>query len=339
MVLIARLNLPKLGDTVGIPTFVPAAYRKPTPDTMSVYTLLQNWPDLPADLLLGNPTGMGIDSNQDIFIFHRAGRRWPADNVMPPDPIPDKTIFRLDRDTGKLSEAWGENLFIMPHGLTVDVHDNIWVTDVGSHQVFQFTHEGRLLMTLGEAGVRGADQTHFAYPTAVAVAKDGSIYVGDGYANSRVVKFSAKGEYQFEWGRKGTQPGEFNLPHAIELDEAGNVYVADRENNRVQVFSPTGQFMAQWADPGFGKMSWISFDRVCRGWAAVDFFVSGEGEAEHYDSDILFFDSTGQFLSRQGGGDGSGRWYHNVAVDDRGDMYVTDIKRNAILKFSLNSSF
>jgi peptidylamidoglycolate lyase len=221
---------------------------------------------------------------------------------------------------------------------------------VGSHQVFQFTHEGRLLMILGEAGVRGADQTHFAYPTDVAVAKDGSIYVSDGYANSRVVKFSAKGKYQFEWGQKGSRAGQFHLPHAIELDEAGNVYVADRENKRVQVFSPTGQFMAQWADPGFGKMSWMSFDRVRQGWVGVDFFVSvegdvsGDGDGEHYDSHILFFDDHGRFLSKLGDGNvpcsghGAGRWYHNVAIDDRGDIYVTDIKRNAILKFSLNSS-
>ncbi|MDP4149103.1 MAG: peptidyl-alpha-hydroxyglycine alpha-amidating lyase family protein [Bacteroidota bacterium] len=307
---------------------------------MITYTLQQHWPNLPADLLLGNPTGLAFDSRQDLFIFHRAGRRWPANNVLPPDPIPNKTILRLDRESGRLLDAWGENLFLMPHGLTVDAEDHIWVTDVGTHQVFQFSRDGHLLMTLGEAGVQGADQTHFAYPTHVAIAKDGSIYVSDGYANSRVVKFSAKGEYQFEWGQRGAGAGEFHLPHAVELDEAGNVYVADRENRRIQVFSPTGQFIAQWKGPAFGKMSWMTYDKVRDGWTAVHFFdrVTADGE-EHYDSEILFFDANGQMLSRMEGGPGKGCWFHNIVTDKQGNIYVSDIKRDRLYKFIPGAPF
>src|ERR1700712_4888537 len=114
---------------------------------MNNYRTDVNWPHLPKDLVLGNPTGIGIDSNQNIFIFHRAGREWPADNIMPADRIPAKTILLIDRNNGNVINSWGDNLFILPHGLTVDKDDNVWVTDVGSHQVFKFNHDGILQMT------------------------------------------------------------------------------------------------------------------------------------------------------------------------------------------------
>src|ERR1700712_496002 len=141
---------------------------------MSNYQLLKNWPDLPTGFITGNPTGIGIDSHQHVFIFHRADRAWTSAVPMPDTFISPHTIIMLDRYCGKILNSWGGNLFIMPHGLTVDRHDNILVTDVGSHQVFKFTHDGKLLMTIGEATVPGSDATHFKHPTDIAIAKDGS---------------------------------------------------------------------------------------------------------------------------------------------------------------------
>jgi peptidylamidoglycolate lyase len=143
---------------------------------------------------------------------------------------------------GRIINSWGENLFIMPHGLKVDKQNNVWVTDVGLHQVFKFTHEGKLLLKIGEAKVPGKDATHFDMPTDIAIEDDGSFYVSDGYGNSRVVKFSATGQYLFEWGTKGDKESEFDIPHGITLDKNGNVYVADRENSRIQVFDSSGKF-------------------------------------------------------------------------------------------------
>jgi peptidylamidoglycolate lyase len=146
----------------------------------------------------------------------------------------------LDPNTGRILKEWGKNIFIMPHGLTIDKGDNIWVTDVGLQQVLKFNRNGDLLMRIGTAKVAGNDSTHFDQPTDVAIAADGSFYVSDGYGNSRVVKCSSEGHFLFAWGSKGHKPGEFDLPHGIELDSAGNVYIADRENKRIQVFDPNG---------------------------------------------------------------------------------------------------
>lgn len=126
-------------------------------DTTTKYELVKNWPSLPADLKLGNPTGISIDTSQHIVVVHRAGRKWPLIGSFPDKPIDRKTILIIDKDNGQLIASWGDNLFIMPHGLTVDHENNIWVTDVGLHQVFKFSHEGKLLLTIGEAKVAGDD--------------------------------------------------------------------------------------------------------------------------------------------------------------------------------------
>ncbi|MEJ7738844.1 MAG: peptidyl-alpha-hydroxyglycine alpha-amidating lyase family protein [Chitinophagaceae bacterium] len=199
-------------------------------DPATKYELLKNWLQLPTGFKLGNPTGIGIDTNQNIIVFHRAEREWSLFGSMPDKPIQSKTILIIGKDNGKIMDSWGANLFIMPHGLTVDNENNIWVTDVGLHQVFKFSHDGKLLMKLGETKVSGNDSLHFNKPTDIAIAKDGSFYVSDGYGNSRIVKFSPTGKYLLEWGKKGHKESEFDIPHGICLDRNDNVYVADREN-------------------------------------------------------------------------------------------------------------
>jgi len=208
-------------------------------DNFTRYELVTAWPGLPDGFTLGNPIGIGIDTNQNIIVFHRAGRKWPLIGSMPGNTIAANTILILDNKTGQLLNSWGAGLFIMPHGLIVDKNNNIWVTDVGLHQVFKFDHDGSLLMEIGEPKVPGNDSTHFNRPTDIAVANDGSFYVSDGYRNSRIIKFSSTGKYLFEWGKKGSNEGEFNIPHGLDLDNNGNLYVADRENCRVQVFDPS----------------------------------------------------------------------------------------------------
>ena len=307
-----------------------------TENELNNYELVKEWPRLPDNYKLGNPTGMGIDSHQNIFIFHRAERKFRSISSMPDTCISSKIILMLDRNSGKILNSWGDNLFIMPHGLTVDMNNNIWVTDVGLHQVFKFSHDGTLLMILGEAKIRGHDPAHFNLPTDVAIAKDGSIYVSDGYGNNRVMKFSSTGEYLFEWGKKGKGEGEFHLPHAIELDNDGNVYVADRENSRIQVFDPAGKFIKQWKDRNFGKISSVVFNKEKNNVIAID-FNSPWYNLKRIDSDIILFDSSGNLVGKLGNGrlkrEGGGCWYHNVSVDDQGSIYVTDIVGNKLKKF------
>jgi NHL repeat len=131
------------------------------------YRVVHGWPILPDGYMLGQATGVGVSSRNQVFVFHRAGREWSE--PFPIDPIPTATIAVFDGATGQQVAAWGAGLFIMPHGLTIDDEDNVWLTDVGRHQVYKFTSDGRLLFTLGEAGVPGDDRSHFNLPTDVAV--------------------------------------------------------------------------------------------------------------------------------------------------------------------------
>jgi len=304
-----------------------------TPDSLPAYQLIKDWPHLPQDYNLGNPTGIGLDSAQHIFVFHRAGRTWPLIAPMPGSLIPDNTILEIDKDSGKIINSWGSGLFIMPHGLTVDRNDNVWVTDVGLHQVFKFSYEGKLLMKLGEAKIAGNDKTHFNRPTDVAVAADGSFYVSDGYNNSRIIKFSSTGQYLFEWGKRGNAPGEFNIPHNLDLDDKGNVYVADRENSRVQAFDANGKFIKEWKKEGSGKIYSVVIDNNHRQLITIDYrstVMVPEG------SDVLIFDSTGTTVAqfgRTGLYDGPVCRYHDVAIDKDGNIYTVDILDNKIQKF------
>lgn len=305
-----------------------------TVNSLPAYQLVEDWPQLPPGYILGNPTGVGIDNNQNIYIFHRAGRKWPLIKSMPGSFISSQTILLLDRNSGKILKSWGDNLFIMPHGLTVDRFNNVWVTDVGLHQIIKFSHDGKLLMKLGEEKIPGKDSLHFNRPTDVAVAADGSFYVSDGYKNSRIVKFSSSGKYLFEWGKKGDEKGEFNIPHGIDLDEKGNVYVADRENNRVQVFDSTGKFINQWTNKSFASICSVTYDKVKKGFVAVDDLAWLK--LKHRGSNIILFDSTGNaqtHFGRTGFYKGPVCWYHDVAVDNEENIYVGDILGNKIQKF------
>jgi peptidylamidoglycolate lyase len=299
------------------------------------YHLVKNWPALPDTMQLGNPAGIGIDSSQHILVFRRGNRDWPLIGAMPKTTIVQKTVLVLDRETGKVINSWGDHLFIMPHGLTVDSANNVWLTDVGLHQVFKFGSSGKLLMKLGVAGEAGDDQTHFNQPTDVAIAPDGSFYVSDGYGNSRVVKFSAQGKYLLEWGTKGKGPYQFNIPHGLTLDKAGNVYVADREHKRVAVFTPQGKFLKQYTDDSFGRICGITDDKVHNQLIAVDDATSWFN-LEHNGSDVLVLDSAGHITARfgrSGGYTGPKCWYHDVAVDSDGNIYTADILGNILQKF------
>jgi len=254
------------------------------------YERVPDWPQLPRGFILGNPTGIGIDSNQNIFVFHRADRQWPLLNKMPDTYISSKTILLLDKNSGRIINSWGENLFMMPHGLKVDKQNNVWVTDVALHQVFKFTHEGKLLLKIGRAKVPGNDAMHFNQPTDIAIENDGSFYVSDGYGNSRVIKFSATGQYLFEWGVKGDQQSEFNIPHGITLDKNGNVYVADRENSRIQVFASSGKFLKQYADKTFGNICAVTIDPITQKLFAVDDLSFMK--LRHRGSDLIIFDAS-----------------------------------------------
>lgn len=303
------------------------------------YELVKDWPDLPKGYLLGTVTGVDVDTSQNIVLIHRAWRQWKILNeVFPDTPISANTVLELDSRNGKLLNSWGANLFIMPHGLTVDKENNVWISDVGLQQIFKFTHKGKLLMKLGEERIPGNDSIHFNYPTDIAVSPDGSFYVTDGYRNSRVIKFSKEGKYLFEWGKKGNGEGEFNTPHGIDLDSHGNVYIADRQNNRIQKFDSSGNFLKLWKNDRAVELYSVSVDPKNDNVFAIDYLTLNDSLIKG--SDIMIFGSTVQLLTRFGRSgfyDGPLCRYHDLTIDSNENVYVGDILGKRIQKFRVIS--
>ena len=295
------------------------------------YEVVHGWPELPTGEILGQATGVDVDSKGNVWVFHRAGREWSE--PFPVDPVGRPTVWVFDGRTGRLLQSWGANAFVMPHGLTIDHQDNVWLTDVGLHQVFKFTPDGRQVLVLGEARVAGNDATHFDMPTDVAVAADGSFFVSDGYGNSRVLHFAADGKLIKAWGTKGTGPGEFDLPHGIAIDDRGRVLVADRSNARVQVFDQSGKFLDQWQGDQIGRPYAAAAGQRNR------VFIADGGDQSKTPPDragVAVVDSNGQLVTRFGrfgNYDGQFRLAHDIAVSKDGNVYVVDAWGQRVQKF------
>ena len=289
------------------------------------YQVIHGWPQLPEGTLLGQVSGVGVDSHNHVFVFRRAENSVVAGKPASNTRMASPAVLMFDGATGGLVSAWGEKRFILPHGLTVDRQDNIWLTDIAFHQVFKFDHSGKLLLTVGESGVPGLDNAHFNKPTDVAVANDGSFYVSDGYGNNRIVKLSSEAKFLLEWGTKGTGPGQFDLPHGIALDSSGKVYVADRSNARLQIFDSNGKYLAEWKGPEFGR-PWA----VRVGPDGFAYVVDG-GDLASAPPDrarVLIVDLKGKVVDsfgRFGNYDGQFVWPHDVAIGNAGAVYVGDV--------------
>jgi peptidylamidoglycolate lyase len=302
-----------------------AKYRASPPPTGEAYHLVPNWPRLPEGLVLGQVAGVDVDSNGDVFVFHRAERFWGGEEIKL-ELIASPTVLVLDSETGEMIDQWGAETFVLPHGLTIDNEDNIWLTDVGLHQVFKFDPSGNLLLTLGEHGVPGEDAAHFNMPTDVAIAPDGTFYVSDGYVNSRITKFSQDGEFIASWGTKGTATGQFDVPHSIALDSQGFVYVADRGNARIQIFDENGQFVEEWKEPSLGRPWAVRIDET------GNIFIIDGGDQNEFWPDrarVLKLDPEGNTIVASFGSYGKGPgqfiWPHTIAVGPDGALYVGEV--------------
>ena len=224
------------------------------------FRTVENWFKLPAGRMWGSTSAVDIDRDgTSIWVAERCGANSCAGKMDPP-------IFKFDQ-SGTLVKSFGGGMFVFPHGIAVDKDGNIWVTDGQGrdgkgHQVFKFSPDGEVLMTLGKAGVAGDGPDTFNQPDDVAIAPNGDIFVSDGHTpamgNARVIKFTKDGKFIKQWGKHGSGPGEFEVPHALAFDSRGRLFVGDRANNRIQIFDQDGNFIDQWKQ--FSRPSGVYID-------------------------------------------------------------------------------
>jgi len=261
---------------------------------------------MPDGWKFGRVSSVTTDSDGNVYVFQRGKKA---------DPI---IVFSRE---GKYLRSWGRGMFGNPHAIRADKENNIWITDNGDHQVMKFTREGKLLMTLGVKGKSGADDKTFFKPTDIAWAKNGDFYVSDGYGNSRVVKFDKNGKYLFAWGKRGSRPGEFRLPHSIAVDSKDQVYVSDRENNRIQIFDKNGKFLKEWTHLGAAQNLFITPDDQLwiithRNWVEILDYDTLAGRIMHVDL------ASGRIL---GAMESPGHW---IDVAKNGDIYIGSLTGN-----------
>ena len=215
---------------------------------------------LPPGRTMGSSSAVAGDSKGHVWVVDRCGANDCANSKLNP-------VMEFDA-TGKLLRSWGAGLFLFPHGFFIDRNDHLWITDNHvakgkGETVMEFNADGKLLRTLGKPGVSGTGPDTFHEPNAVVVAADGSIFVAEGHlpevGSARVIKFDKTGKFVKQWGGHGRGPGQFEMPHCLALDSKGRLYVGDRDNNRIQIFTQDGKLLGQLTQ--FGRPSGIAIDK------------------------------------------------------------------------------
>src|SRR5262245_46263246 len=247
---------------------------QPTNSLPNPYETVKDWAKMPEGRAWGSTSAVEIDKDgKSIWVAERCGTNSCQDSML-------DSILHFD-ENGKLIKSFGAGLLIAPHGIFVDRDGNVWVTDctctgggargadaaapapTKGHQVFKFSPDGKLLMTLGKAG-GGRDPEFFFQPNDVLVAPNGDIFISEGHASAagstaRILKFSKDGKLIKSWGKLGTGQGEFDQPHALAMDSKGRLFVGDRNNNRIQIFDVDGKFLEEWKQ--FSRPSGIYIDK------------------------------------------------------------------------------
>lgn len=282
----------------------------------------------------GEAVAVAADSKDRIFVLVRGPR----------------PVLIFDRQATLLG-SWGDGQFVRPHGLFITPDDTVYCIDDNGHSVRAYSTEGKLLRTIGPSGVasdtgvvgndyRTIKQSAppFNFPCNLALAPSGDLFICDGYGNARVHRFSADGRLLHSWGEPGNGPGQFNVPHGIAVDRAGTVYVADRENSRIQLFTPEGVYLREWTDVARPCQVYIHTDGL--------FYVSELGfrvgrwprwppvKPEETGGRVSVFDAAGKLHARWGGGanpcaPGDFCAPHGIWVDRHGDVYVTEVTLSA----------
>jgi DNA-binding beta-propeller fold protein YncE len=301
--------------------------RYPRVNLSTWYQVDPSWPQRPASCAWEAVPGIAVDGEDRVWVYTRA--------------VPPVQVYDAD---GRFVRSWGEGTVKTAHHIKFDREGNVWLADIGHHVVMQFTPEGKLLKTLGTRGVAGDDEAHLDRPTDMAITPEGDVFVSDGYGNNRVVHFDWEGKFVKAWGKLGTGPGEFSLPHAIAMDARGRLYVADRNNARVQVFDQSGKFLDEWRDRLVPWGLWIT--------KTDEIWVCGSSPMPWREGDTVLgcppkdqvfmkFSPDGRLLQLwtvPKGVDGHEQpgdcnWVHAMALDSHGNLYAGDIIGKRAQKF------
>ena len=294
------------------------------------YELAEGWEQLPEGWTHRDVAGVAVDSKDRVYLITRS----------------EHPVIVFERD-GRFVQSWGEGLFTMrTHGITIGPDDSVYCTDDGDHTVRKFTPDGELLMTLGtpgqpsDTGYTGTVDSiqrsgpPFNRPTNLSVAPNGDLYISDGYGNARVHRYSAGGELLQSWGEPGGGPGQFRTPHGIWVLADGRVLVADRENDRIQVFSPTGEYLTEWTDIQRPTQLFSGRDGLI--YVSELWWREGQKSYRHGTIEqerpprVSILDDQGKVVARWGGGPdrcapGDFCAPHGIYVDSRGDVYVAEV--------------
>ena len=268
--------------------------------------------DLPDGVAFASVAAVTIDREGHVFVLHRG----------------EQSLMEFDAD-GRFIRAFGEGLFARSHGLRVNDDGTFWVTDVSGHVVMKLGEAGEVLMTLGTRGESGewdeaAGSRLFSEPNDVALGPDGSIFVAQGHGRGepRVLKFDSDGNFLMSWGGRGTLPGQFEVAHSIVIDDEGLVYVADRENRRIQVFDTDGNFLKGWLYKGMACALHLTED---------GYIYMSTG----FDGQIVKLDMNGVVLGVTGQpGEGPNEYgeAHFLTVSGRDEIYVADVVNRRVEK-------
>jgi DNA-binding beta-propeller fold protein YncE len=284
------------------------------------YRVIENWAKLPDGWEFKDAAAVACDSRDNVYVFNRG----------------EHPMIVFDRD-GNFLKSWGEGQYPRAHGLHIDANDILYLTDDGGHVVRKCTTDGKVLLELGVPGKPAPYMSGepFHRCTHTALSPKGEIYVSDGYGNAKVHKYSPDGKRILSWGEPGTGEGEFNIVHNIVTDAEGWVYVADRENHRVQVFDGNGKYETQWVN--LHRPCGLYCCRATQG-KKLRFIIGELGPAMPVNRNVpnigprvSIVDVKGKLIARLGGQDGPGLEPgkfiapHGIAVDSRGDIYVGEV--------------
>jgi len=279
------------------------------------------WAKLPAGWHFVEVSDVAVDPSDRVYVFNRG----------------EHPMIVFNRD-GTFLRSWGEGIFKRPHGLTVGPDECLYCADDGDHSVKKFTLDGKLLLIIGTPNEAATFQsgTPFNRPTKVAFdPKTGEIYVSDGYGNSRVHKYSPGGKLLFSWGEPGSDPGQFNLVHSVCTDSDGYVYVADRENHRVQIFDSLGQYVTQWNNMHRPCGMYIDTrERLCY-IGELPPSLPINRNYPNLGAHLDIYDLKGRRLARFGdrrpGEEPTQFWApHGIAKDSKGDLYIAEVSWSLI---------